>query len=150
MTDLGWRDRAACLGHPTPDIFFAPDREEPRHVRKARETDAKAVCATCPVIMECRMWAVETGMTDGVWGGKTGAGRSRWAGRHGLVRHGTRTGYDRDGCRCDICRGLNPWGRFLRPCGTAAAYQRHLRAGEEACGACKYAHMAQVRRSREG
>ena len=29
--------------------------------------------------------------------------------------------------------------RELKPCGTSAAYRRHLRKGEEACAACKAA-----------
>lgn len=28
----------------------------------------------------------------------------------------------------------------LRPCGTDAAYRRHLKRGERACGACREAH----------
>lgn len=32
--------------------------------------------------------------------------------------------------------------RVLRPCGTYAAYVRHLRAGEPACGACAAANAA--------
>lgn len=35
--------------------------------------------------------------------------------------------------------------RELRPCGTEAAYQRHLRHGEEPCEACDRAHAAYVR-----
>lgn len=52
-----WRDDAACKGMD-PDLFF-PQRGE-----SARE--AKAVCATCPVIDPCR----EAGMNErfGVWG----------------------------------------------------------------------------------
>lgn len=33
-------------------------------------------------------------------------------------------------------------GRSLKPCGTEAAYKRHLRAGERPCGACRAAHRA--------
>lgn len=31
----------------------------------------------------------------------------------------------------------------LQPCGTPAAYRRHLRRGEVACSACKKAHARQ-------
>lgn len=30
---------------------------------------AKAVCAVCPVLAECRAYALETGQRFGVWGG---------------------------------------------------------------------------------
>lgn len=32
----------------------------------------------------------------------------------------------------------------LQPCGTAAAYRRHLRAGEETCADCRRAHADAV------
>lgn len=34
--------------------------------------------------------------------------------------------------------------RLLAPCGTPAAYQRHRRADEPACDACKAAHTAAI------
>ncbi len=37
-------------------------------------------------------------------------------------------------------------GRTLRPCGTQAAYERHLRRREPACRACMDAHAAVNRR----
>ena len=40
----------------------------------------------------------------------------------------------------------------LKPCGTTAAYQRHVRAGEEACEPCKEAnraHTAMLRATNE-
>lgn len=33
----------------------------------------------------------------------------------------------------------------LQPCGTYAAYQRHLRKGEETCDACRQANTVQAR-----
>lgn len=33
----------------------------------------------------------------------------------------------------------------LKPCGTPAAYRRHLRHGEEPCSACRRAHTDEVR-----
>lgn len=44
--------------------------------------------------------------------------------------------------------GLRPSGSVLytpQPCGTAAAYQRHRKHGEEACDACKAAWAEQAR-----
>jgi len=56
--DRSWMQLAACRGLD-PDLFF-PGRGEPSDA-------AKLVCATCPVLAECR----EYGMDEhfGVWGG---------------------------------------------------------------------------------
>lgn len=40
----------------------------------------------------------------------------------------------------------NPGGRVLRPCGTWAAYKRHLKAGEEPCDPCRTAGRAHRRK----
>lgn len=39
-------------------------------------------------------------------------------------------------------------GRPLKPCGTQAAYLRHLRAGEKACAECRAANADYYRRAR--
>lgn len=54
-----WRDSAACRGFM--DIMFNPARTE----------DAKAICASCPVINKCRLEALNTRSTFGVWGGQS-------------------------------------------------------------------------------
>lgn len=62
-----WRQDAACRG-ADHDLFFHPDDERgPR--RRHREAAAKAVCASCPVIMECRTWALDVAEPFGIWGG---------------------------------------------------------------------------------
>jgi hypothetical protein len=42
---------------------------------------------------------------------------------------------------------------YLKPCGTEAAYRRHLRRGEQPCEACRaataYAAMLRMRRVRQ-
>lgn len=50
----------ACLKED-PDLFYREDA--------ASLKAAKAVCARCPVLEQCRDWAVETGEPHGVWGG---------------------------------------------------------------------------------
>ncbi len=62
-----WQLQAACRGLST-DLFFKAD-DEPRSRKNARETQAKAVCAVCPVTAKCLDWAVRVGETHGVWGG---------------------------------------------------------------------------------
>ena len=64
--DRGWRRRAACGG--LAHLFFAPNGED-GPVRGWSAEPAKAVCASCPVVVECRAWAVRTRQHDGVWGG---------------------------------------------------------------------------------
>jgi WhiB family transcriptional regulator, redox-sensing transcriptional regulator len=64
-----WRLSAACR---TADgrWFFAAERERAAS-RTARTARAKAVCAGCPVVAECRTHALETKEPFGIWGGLT-------------------------------------------------------------------------------
>ena len=59
-----WRDRAACRAHDGELWFPAsshPDAwEEPRRI-----------CGACPVIDDCREWAIEARVGHGMWGGLT-------------------------------------------------------------------------------
>ncbi|MBP2479443.1 WhiB family redox-sensing transcriptional regulator [Crossiella equi] len=62
-----WQLRAACRGQNAA-IFFHPFNARGMS-RQAREEAAKAVCASCPVVAECRAHALETEEAFGVWGG---------------------------------------------------------------------------------
>jgi len=62
-----WRSEGACRGLP-PDMFFHFDGERGSS-RRRRESAAKAVCATCPVLAECRSHALAVPELYGVWGG---------------------------------------------------------------------------------
>jgi WhiB family transcriptional regulator, redox-sensing transcriptional regulator len=64
---LAWTTDAACAGHT--DLFFAPSGERPE-ARVAREGAARAICAGCPVLRECRDWAREH-REYGFWGGES-------------------------------------------------------------------------------
>lgn len=57
-----WHQRAACQGS-NPDIFF------PQKNRVALQ--ARAICAICPVIVDCRETALALPPTEdyGMWGG---------------------------------------------------------------------------------
>jgi WhiB family redox-sensing transcriptional regulator len=59
-----WRERAACLGED-PELFF-PIGTGPRAERQIAE--AKQVCARCPVLRQCRAFALDYAY-EGVWGG---------------------------------------------------------------------------------
>lgn len=62
---MEWSDRAACLT-AEPEVFFPIGAGEPA----LRETAAaKAVCASCVVIEECRAYALTSRQPHGVWGG---------------------------------------------------------------------------------
>jgi WhiB family redox-sensing transcriptional regulator len=62
-----WRDRAACLNED-PELFFPIGSTGPalEQVELAR-----AVCARCPVLEECRTWALDNPRLAefGVFGG---------------------------------------------------------------------------------
>lgn len=61
-----WRRRARCGSDP--ELFFPVGKTGPALVQRRR---AKAVCARCPVISDCRAWALEnpTMAAEGIWGG---------------------------------------------------------------------------------
>ena len=62
-----WQYSGACQELPT-EMFFHPDGERgPR--RRNRENAAKAVCAACPVIQQCREHALSVQEPYGIWGG---------------------------------------------------------------------------------
>jgi WhiB family redox-sensing transcriptional regulator len=66
---VDWRFRAACR-RLDPELFFPVGTSGPALVQLA---DAKSVCQRCPVSIECRTWALETGQDAGVWGGMSAA-----------------------------------------------------------------------------
>ena len=55
-----WMSRAACRGHDQAAFF--PERGEKLDV-------ARAICASCPVVDECRAFATADVNLSGVWGG---------------------------------------------------------------------------------
>jgi WhiB family transcriptional regulator, redox-sensing transcriptional regulator len=57
--------RGACR-HEDPELFFPVGSTGPALLQAAR---AKAVCAGCPVRIDCLDYAIETGQSAGVWGG---------------------------------------------------------------------------------
>ena len=62
---MDWRFRAACRWEE-PELFFPVGTTGPALVQLAR---AKSVCQRCPVLSQCRTWAMTTGQAAGVWGG---------------------------------------------------------------------------------
>jgi WhiB family transcriptional regulator, redox-sensing transcriptional regulator len=64
---MNWREDAACR-NADPDLFF-PIGTAGNSLRQIDE--AKQVCRLCPAQNQCLAWALENGITDGVWGGTT-------------------------------------------------------------------------------
>jgi len=62
-----WQQRAACQG--SGDSFFFPPEAERTVARALRIARAKAICAGCPALVECRDYALRAGEPFGVWGG---------------------------------------------------------------------------------
>ena len=64
-----WQLSSACKTLPT-EMFFHPDGERGSR-RHKRDNAAKSVCASCPVIQQCRDQALSVHEPYGVWGGLT-------------------------------------------------------------------------------
>lgn len=78
-----WQALGSC-NNMDPEFFFHPEGERggPRRRRIER---AKRICQTCPVIDECREYALVNHEPYGVWGGLSEEERNRIisAKRHG-------------------------------------------------------------------
>lgn len=110
-----WMRLGACVG-VDPGVFFPTGtRQEVQRAARA----AKRVCGACPVRSTCLEWALSTPETEGIWGGLTSDQRLTE-----LVRQ----------------RRSSPLPVSLEPCGTLAAYRRHLRRGECIDPACREAN----------
>jgi WhiB family redox-sensing transcriptional regulator len=64
---VNWRDDAACRD-ADPDLFFPIGTTGPA-LRQIG--DAKRICRACPAQTQCLAWALDNGVSDGVWGGTT-------------------------------------------------------------------------------
>ena len=64
---LDWRHHGACIGED-PELFFPSGHHA---VDGQQVQTAKSVCKRCPVMDECRKWAIESGIVFGIWGGQT-------------------------------------------------------------------------------
>lgn len=62
-----WQLHGACRGAESA-VFFHPDGERGR-ARAMREHRAKAICAECPVLAQCRDHALRSREVYGIWGG---------------------------------------------------------------------------------
>lgn len=112
-----WRTAALCATADDPDLWF-PASLNGHHALQAEQ--AKATCRRCPVMTQCQAWALDSGVDDGIWGG-----------------------LDWDELRLLRRREHRGKGRpEPLPCGTPAAYQRHIRRREPIDDACRKANRA--------
>ncbi len=68
-----WQLDGSCR-RESPDVFFHPDGERGPS-RRNRDRQAKAVCASCPVMQSCREHALKVREPYGVWGAMTSTER---------------------------------------------------------------------------
>lgn len=62
-----WQMQGSCRGMDSA-FFFHPEGER-GPARASRETRAKQVCSSCPVLEQCRRHALSAHEPYGVWGG---------------------------------------------------------------------------------
>ena len=75
--ELRWQDQAACLGMD-PDLFF-PERG-------ASTREAKSICRSCMVRVDCLEFALRNGEKFGIWGGMSERERRRIRRMRALAR----------------------------------------------------------------
>jgi WhiB family transcriptional regulator, redox-sensing transcriptional regulator len=63
-----WRADARCR-HDSAVHFFAPGHLERRDDKRRREEAARALCAACPVQVDCLDYALVVQEPHGIWGG---------------------------------------------------------------------------------
>lgn len=78
MTGLEWMDRAECARVGAPAEWFFPDLSAGGRIPKGGRPDpyknGRAVCAACPVTVECAAYDLTVNGTSnptGLWGGLT-------------------------------------------------------------------------------
>ncbi|MER7572738.1 WhiB family transcriptional regulator [Streptomyces sp. NPDC126514] len=137
-----WEAHAACRQRDA-DLWFG---------RRTSAT-AVAICAACPVLDPCRTAVLqrERGLPrcrrQGVVAGLTGAQR------HAMEHRSNRQTPQEPPARRPVgpaAAGVpdGPARERPAPCGTRAAYQRHLRRGESVDEACRAANARDVGRYR--
>ncbi|ACQ81301.1 transcription factor WhiB [Beutenbergia cavernae DSM 12333] len=62
-----WQYQGSCR-EAEPSLFFHPEGER-GSARRRRDAAAKAICAACPVLQQCREHALRVREPYGVWGG---------------------------------------------------------------------------------
>lgn len=66
----------ACAGVGS-EVFFPPEDTQPKTLGRWDSRPAKSLCRICPVIDDCRAYALDNNIQFGVWGGMSPQDRSR-------------------------------------------------------------------------
>ena len=114
MTTSDWRHQARCREYD-PELFFPIGNTGPALLQTE---EAKNVCYRCPVMDECGLWALETRIEQGVFGGMSEDER------RAIRRRAARNGSRREAARC----------------GTRPGYKRHHREKTPVCEPCAQAN----------
>lgn len=69
-----WQLSARCRDED-PSTFFSPEGER-GYARLRRQHNAKAICAQCEVVLQCRYHSLRHQEPFGVWGGLTESERA--------------------------------------------------------------------------
>src|SRR4051794_15139968 len=72
-----WSESAACRG--LTDLFFPVVSHTKNRLATAKAVykPALSICATCPVIEQCRALAMKVAPSEGVWAGETNIRKER-------------------------------------------------------------------------
>jgi WhiB family redox-sensing transcriptional regulator len=75
--------RIACSPATTAEFFHVEDERGPTRTR--REARAKAICYSCPLIVDCAEWALSERIVHGTWGALTEKERAKEIRRRDLI-----------------------------------------------------------------
>jgi transcription factor WhiB len=117
-----WVRQAACLGRATAERDPWHPPEQPASQYRALVAEAVAICAACPVQVQCGRYGLELLANDyvvAVYGAMDPYALRDIARRIGrptrkMARHGTRARYVNFKCRCNACRAANARGEATR------------------------------------
>jgi WhiB family redox-sensing transcriptional regulator len=79
-----WHESARCAGEAL-ETFYAPESLKGRRLEQSVER-AKSICKSCPVLIQCRDYALRSAEPFGVWGATTPRERKIWSTRQGWTR----------------------------------------------------------------
>lgn len=100
-----WQDHGSCSDVDFALFFHPPNERGLARIRRDRA--AKAVCARCPVRIECADYAIRSREPYGVWGGLTEEDRGRIYGRIAIADYPRERGTGALTCRVEITEAIS-------------------------------------------
>ena len=101
-----WQLRAACRGMSV-SVFYHPADERDR-AKSDRIARAKAVCESCPALVDCRAHALRVREPYGIWGGLSEDERAEILGLQSL-RYPAARGISTPNGRTELSRTNREW-----------------------------------------